>query len=77
MIGQPGTAVLFGDSEAAADIRSGMRLDLGAWFDREHTWGIDAGFFMVESQANLFFASSPDANNRTTAGSSPRWLRAT
>jgi hypothetical protein len=62
VIGQPGTAILFGDTEAAADIRSGIRLDLGAWFDREHTWGIDAGFFMVESQANLFFSNSPDGN---------------
>jgi hypothetical protein len=62
VVGQPNTTVLFGNTEAGADLRSGIRLDLGAWFDREHTWGIDAGGFVIESQANLFSASSPDGN---------------
>jgi hypothetical protein len=62
VIGQPNTTTLFGNNDAAGEFRSGLRLDLGAWIDREHTLGVDAGFFMIASQANLFFANSPDGN---------------
>jgi hypothetical protein len=62
VVGQGNTSVLFGDSKLTGDVRSGFRLDLGRWIDCEHTFGFDAGVFLLESNAALFFANSPAAN---------------
>jgi hypothetical protein len=62
VVGQGNTSVLFGDSKLTGDVRSGFRLDLGRWIDCEHTLGVDAGVFLLESDAALFFANSPTAS---------------
>jgi Putative beta barrel porin-7 (BBP7) len=58
VLGQPGTAVLFGDSRVTGDMRSGVHLDLGAWLTDDHAASIEAGFLLVGSQAALFSAAS-------------------
>ncbi len=58
VFGAPTTAVLFGGSRLNEDLRSGIRLGAGYWFDPARTVGLDAGFTMLESQASLFSASS-------------------
>jgi hypothetical protein len=59
VLGQDQTSVLFGNRVVDGQLRSGVRLDLGRWFDYEQNWGIDAGFFMLESENAIFFANSP------------------
>jgi hypothetical protein len=58
VLGPSTTAVLFGNSNVDADLRSGFRIGAGGWLDAERTRSIDGGFFMLESRAQLFFASS-------------------
>jgi hypothetical protein len=58
VLGQPGTTILFGNERANGDCRSGVRMNLGGWLADEHAVGIDFGFFLVESRADLFSASS-------------------
>jgi hypothetical protein len=58
VLGQPGTTVLFGNSTVDEGLRSGIRLGLGGWIDKDHTLGIDTGFFVLESKNALFSASS-------------------
>jgi hypothetical protein len=58
VLGQPGTTILFGNSDVDGGLRSGIRFDLGAWIDNERTFGIDTGFFVLESKNALFSASS-------------------
>ena len=57
-LGQPGTTTLFGGNVANDDIRSGLRLGAGYWLGDDRKLGIEAGFFMLESQLSLFSASS-------------------
>jgi hypothetical protein len=52
------TSVLFGSDTANFEMRSGLGLDAGYWFDPERRWGIEAGTTVLESQATLFSASS-------------------
>ena len=58
VLGQPNTSVLFGNANVNGDFRSGVRLEAGGWFDANRTIGVDVGFFMLESQNALFFATS-------------------
>jgi hypothetical protein len=59
VLGADNTAVVFGNSNVNGEFRSGFRLDFGGWLDGNHTIGLDASFFLLESQADLFFANSP------------------
>jgi Putative beta barrel porin-7 (BBP7) len=58
VLGQPGTTILFGNSNVDEGLRSGIRFSLGGWIDNERTFGIDTGFFVLESKNALFSASS-------------------
>jgi hypothetical protein len=58
VVGQDSTSTLFGSKDSDGELRSGFRLGLGRWIDSDHTFGIDAGFFMLESQNDLFSGSS-------------------
>jgi hypothetical protein len=44
-LGQPGTTILFGDSEVNGGGRAGVDTILGMWLDCGHTWGLEANFF--------------------------------
>lgn len=57
VIGAPGTLTLFGGTQDDL-LRSGFRLSGGLWLNSEQTFGIEAGFMMVESQSALFFGAS-------------------
>jgi hypothetical protein len=57
VLGTPGTVVLFGDDRVNGDARSGGRITVG-WLDSCEKWGVEASFFMLESKAPNFTASS-------------------
>jgi hypothetical protein len=58
ILGQPGTAVLFGGKDVADNPRSGGRITLSAWLDDPQTIGVEAYFFGLESTSNHFSAAS-------------------
>jgi hypothetical protein len=58
VIGTPGTVVLFGDDRVNDDLRSGGRITAGWWLDACQHTGVEASFFMLESKAKNFVASS-------------------
>jgi hypothetical protein len=51
VLGTPGAEVLFGNTDVNDRARSGGRLTAGYWLDCEQKWGIEASFFMLESQS--------------------------
>jgi hypothetical protein len=57
-LGQPHTAVLFGDSTVGDGMRSGGRFTFGWWCDDEHTIGVDGSFFFLAPRSVQFFAGS-------------------
>lgn len=52
------TQVVIGDQPLSGDMRSGFKLGLGGWVTPDKMIGVDVGYFMTESRANPFFASS-------------------
>jgi hypothetical protein len=58
LLGLPTTTVLFGDSDANTDSRSGARITLGGWLDEAQTWGIEGNFFGLQDSTNGFHATS-------------------
>ncbi len=60
VLGQPGTAILFGDETVNTDAHSGGRLRLGLWHDSCHCAGIEASYLGIGRQTTSFAASSPD-----------------
>jgi hypothetical protein len=52
------TTVLFGNSTVNNGLRVGGRIELGYWFDDDHCQGIEADFFILESKARGFSATS-------------------
>ncbi len=54
---QPGTRVLFGDQGLGYGAFNGLRLNTGFWFDRECTFGVEAGGFVLEQRAAQFNAA--------------------
>jgi hypothetical protein len=58
VLGMPGTRVLFGNQDVNDDLRAGFRLGVDGWFDHDRTLGVEAAFFMLESQNTPFAASS-------------------
>ena len=57
VLGRPTTQVLFGGG-VNDDVRSGLQLGIGYWFDPERTFGLEASFSVFESQSTLFSESS-------------------
>jgi hypothetical protein len=53
VLGNAGTSVLV-QGEVNGDVRSGLQLGAGYWFNAEHTWGLEFGFTVFESQSALF-----------------------
>lgn len=58
VIGQAETQILFGGEFVNGDLRSGFRVNAGKWLTEDHKIGVDVGYFMTESRAQLFDASS-------------------
>jgi hypothetical protein len=57
VLGVPGTSELFG-GPVDNDSRLGFRGELGYWFGPDRIWGVEAGFMVIESQAQGFAAAS-------------------
>lgn len=57
-LGQPGTNVLFGNSNLANNPYSGLRLRGGYWFNDHHGLGLDVGAFILGGSPQRFTASS-------------------
>ena len=62
-LGQPGTAVLLGDSSLNFKSFSGMRFTLGGWVDPQQTMGIEGSGFVLERRTNQFAAASDASGN--------------
>jgi hypothetical protein len=58
ILGDPGTALLFGGNQVDNDLRAGFRIATGIWFNPEQSLGIEGGFLMTSSQAAIFSATS-------------------
>jgi len=58
VLGLPTTAVLFGGGPVNDEMRSGIRIGAGYWFDQYATLGVEVGLMALESQATLFNAAS-------------------
>jgi hypothetical protein len=50
ILGRTGTVVVFGDSKVDENPRSGLLISGGVWLDDCHTFGIEAGYFFLESR---------------------------
>jgi Putative beta barrel porin-7 (BBP7) len=57
-LGQPGTRVLFGNSDLNYGLSSGGQFNLGGWFDEEARFGMEGGFFLLSQQNRDFRAFS-------------------
>jgi len=57
VLGLASTSVLF-QGEVDNDVRSGLQLGAGYWFDADRTFGLEVGFTVFESQAAIFSESS-------------------
>src|SRR5207245_969683 len=64
---QPGTRVLFGAQGAGYGTFSGLRLEGGAWLDREQRFAVEGGGFLLERRAAGFRAAT-DANGQAVLG---------
>ncbi len=58
VLGDPNTAILFGDRSLNSDRRSGGRLTLGSWFDTRSQIGIEGEYFILEQRVARFGATS-------------------
>lgn len=58
VLGEPGTAVLFGGSDVLDSGRDGARLRLGAWLGAQKRLGLAAEYFRLEDDQLLFNAAS-------------------
>ena len=59
VLGQTGTAILFGDEAINNDDRSGFRLQFGYWLDRCCRVGVEAEFFDLEETTSGLDLTSP------------------
>ena len=53
-LGSPGTVVLFGDSPLNSDVRSGGRLQIGAWLNRCETFGVEGEYSALGEETTHF-----------------------
>lgn len=71
VLGEPGTAVLFGNERLNNDFRSGGRVQLGFWLDDEGYTAIEGHYYMLETASQSFFQtasfSTPTAGNQILA----------
>jgi hypothetical protein len=58
VLGLPGTSVLFGDSTVNDGWRSGLRAQIGYWFDPQKTRGLEFGGFGLDQVSTGFSAAS-------------------
>ncbi|GIW78814.1 MAG: hypothetical protein KatS3mg105_0621 [Gemmatales bacterium] len=58
VLGTPGAAVVFGNTMANENMRTGGRFTIGTWLDCDQTIGIEGYYFTVGSQASPFLAGS-------------------
>jgi hypothetical protein len=58
VLGQPGTAVLFGNDDVNDRFRAGARVRAGYWFDPQRTRGIELDAFMLDRSATKVALSS-------------------
>jgi len=56
VLGDPNTAILYGNSNVDDGVRSGFRLRLGGWFDCCQTCGIEGSYFILNSQPDHYAA---------------------
>lgn len=62
-IGQPGTRVLFGGSDASFGAFSGMRFTIGGWLDCGRVVGVEGSGFLLERRTNQFATGSDALGN--------------
>ncbi|MEN6451227.1 MAG: BBP7 family outer membrane beta-barrel protein [Thermoguttaceae bacterium] len=58
VLGLSTTRILYGDSTALNDGRSGVRTTIGTWIDRCHRWGVEIDYFTLGERSNGFSADS-------------------
>jgi hypothetical protein len=59
-LGVGGTHILYGNRPLGNGPRSGGRLNMGWWFDPEHSLGVDVGgFFLAEKVSSFSIGSAP------------------
>jgi hypothetical protein len=67
-LGQPGTAVVFGNSGTDTNPYNGFRFWAGYWCDDAHCFGIEGNFFVLENKvARAEFASNGDPGSTLLA----------
>jgi hypothetical protein len=58
VLGQPGTSILFGDSDLNDQTRSGGRFTADYWFGCDHCLGIEAGYLFLGDHTDSYQNSS-------------------
>lgn len=66
-LGEPGTRIIFGDSDFDFGGRSGVRLTLGGWCDPCQTLGFQSSAFVLEKNSVGFTARSDAGGNPTVS----------
>jgi hypothetical protein len=56
--GALGSQTVFGGSDVNNDTRYGGRFELGYWFDKERTFGLEGSFFILQGVGKSFFGNS-------------------
>jgi hypothetical protein len=59
-IGQPGTVPLFGGDDLPEELRSGVRLSAGYWFDPCQLWAVEGNIFGLAPRHTRFAATSDE-----------------
>jgi len=73
VLGNAANGVLIGNERVNDDARSGGRYTIGAWLNEQQTWGLEAGYWLIDSQSQRWSASSAA---RSSPGPSPSPRRA-
>jgi hypothetical protein len=60
VLGQPGTSILFGNTDLNHRSQSGGRVSLGIWLDECHIEGIEVTYMTLGQQTDRFAASSDE-----------------
>jgi hypothetical protein len=67
VLGQPGTALVYGLTDIDYHTFSGVRVTAGYWFDSDQTIGFEGRGFLLERRTNSFRAASDAAGNPVLA----------
>lgn len=64
VLGEPGTAVLFGGDNYGNDHRNGVRATIGKWFDDQRSLGVEASWFGLGNDGGerFYYASDVDGS---------------